>query len=206
VLVGHGLGGVFVHLYASQHPEQVHGLVLVDPWHEAQSTRRPEEIRAAIEQNERDRAAQFRLLATLMQVGMVRRAGEQNAPPLFTRYPPEVREALYALFLRPQAIDAALEERERAEESFAPLRESGPLGELPLRVITAGDRETPGLLAEQAALESLSLLALHGELAALSTRGQHIIAEESSHHIPLEQPEIVIQAILELIEGSRQSP
>ena len=39
VLVGHSLGGLFVRLYASQHPEEMAGLVLVDPSHEDQETR-----------------------------------------------------------------------------------------------------------------------------------------------------------------------
>ena len=34
VLVGHSLGGVYVRVFASQHPEDVAGLVLVDPTHE----------------------------------------------------------------------------------------------------------------------------------------------------------------------------
>jgi pimeloyl-ACP methyl ester carboxylesterase len=34
VLVGHSLGGVYVRVFASRHPEEVVGLVLVDPTHE----------------------------------------------------------------------------------------------------------------------------------------------------------------------------
>lgn len=34
VLVGHSLGGVYVRVFASRHPEDVAGLVLVDPTHE----------------------------------------------------------------------------------------------------------------------------------------------------------------------------
>jgi len=34
VLVGHSLGGVYVRVFASQHPEEVAALVLVDPTHE----------------------------------------------------------------------------------------------------------------------------------------------------------------------------
>ena len=34
VLVGHSLGGIYVRVFASQHPEEVAGLVLVDPTHE----------------------------------------------------------------------------------------------------------------------------------------------------------------------------
>lgn len=39
VLVGHSLGGIFVRQYASAHPDEVVGLVLVDPSHEDQEIR-----------------------------------------------------------------------------------------------------------------------------------------------------------------------
>ena len=39
VLVGHSLGGLYVQLYAYQHPDEVAGLVLVDPTHEEFSAR-----------------------------------------------------------------------------------------------------------------------------------------------------------------------
>jgi pimeloyl-ACP methyl ester carboxylesterase len=40
VLVGHSVGGLFVRLYASRHPDEVAGLVLVDASHEDQDVRR----------------------------------------------------------------------------------------------------------------------------------------------------------------------
>jgi pimeloyl-ACP methyl ester carboxylesterase len=40
VLVGHSIGGIFVRLYASQYPDEVSGLVLIDASHEAQTERR----------------------------------------------------------------------------------------------------------------------------------------------------------------------
>ena len=39
VLVGHSLGGLIVRLYAYQYPQDVAGLVLVDPMHEDQFDR-----------------------------------------------------------------------------------------------------------------------------------------------------------------------
>ena len=42
VLVGHSLGGLNVRLYAHEHPDQVAGLILVDPAHEEQLLRSPE--------------------------------------------------------------------------------------------------------------------------------------------------------------------
>jgi pimeloyl-ACP methyl ester carboxylesterase len=42
VLVGHSMGGLFARLYASQYPDEVAGLVLVDASHELQEERRQE--------------------------------------------------------------------------------------------------------------------------------------------------------------------
>ena len=39
VLVGHSMGGLFVRLYASAYPDEVAGLVLIDPSHEEQNAR-----------------------------------------------------------------------------------------------------------------------------------------------------------------------
>jgi pimeloyl-ACP methyl ester carboxylesterase len=41
-------------------------------------------------------------------------------------------------------------------------------------------------------------------LARLSTRGRHIVASNSGHWIPLEEPQIVIDAIAETLSQVRQ--
>jgi pimeloyl-ACP methyl ester carboxylesterase len=46
VLVGHSTGGLFARLYASQYPDQVAGLVLVDASHEEQDVRRQDMVAA----------------------------------------------------------------------------------------------------------------------------------------------------------------
>lgn len=42
------------------------------------------------------------------------------------------------------------------------------------------------------------------ELAAQSTRGQLIIAAHSGHNIQLEQPELVVEAIVEVVGAARR--
>jgi hypothetical protein len=42
---------------------------------------------------------------------------------------------------------------------------------------------------------------MQAELAALSTRGKHIIAEESGHYIQVTHPQLVIDAIREVVEA-----
>ena len=40
-------------------------------------------------------------------------------------------------------------------------------------------------------------------MAALSTRGRHIMASQSGHWIPLDQPQVVIDAISEVVAAAR---
>ncbi|WP_048863231.1 alpha/beta fold hydrolase, partial [Acidisphaera rubrifaciens] len=52
--VGHSIGGLFVRLYASRHPEQVAGMVLIDPYSERLSARMtPAQWRALVAFNRR---------------------------------------------------------------------------------------------------------------------------------------------------------
>jgi hypothetical protein len=44
---------------------------------------------------------------------------------------------------------------------------------------------------------------LQEELAGLSTRGERRVAEQSGHLIQIEQPEIVIEAIRDMVEAQR---
>ena len=77
----------------------------------------------------------------------------------------------------------------------------GPrLGELPLIVLTAGmsrDDQPPSLTERLDEVRT----AMHEELAALSFRGMRITAEDSGHGIPREQPEIVIDAIRQVVSA-----
>ncbi|MGW4795414.1 hypothetical protein ACWEPC_23670, partial [Nonomuraea sp. NPDC004297] len=70
-------------------------------------------------------------------------------------------------------------------------QESG-LPPVPIRVITAGRRPR----MPKAHLEHLN--ADHHALAGQSPYGRVMVAERAGHQIPLEQPEIIIQAVEEV--------
>ena len=44
----------------------------------------------------------------------------------------------------------------------------------------------------------------HAALAALSTRGTVVIAERSGHHVQLDQPELVAQAVTEVLTAVKR--
>ena len=158
VLVGHSLGDLYVQLYAYQHPQEVAGLVLVDPT--------PEEFSA--------------------------RLGELLAS-LGTPVP-----------ARPPGIPAPVEEA--SIEQMRAARAAGTLRPMPLVVLShgrAGDpaERPPGWpLAE----EERIFRQLHEELVRLVPNGRHVVAEGVGHDIHRERPELVVEAVRQVVAAVRE--
>jgi pimeloyl-ACP methyl ester carboxylesterase len=175
VLVGHSLGGIIVRQYAAAYPEEVAGLVLVDASHEQQNAR----FEAAL--SPEDWAAYQRYL-------------EQAMPN--------------------RADDPELEQIDFAA-SFTQLREAAaahPLPPLPLVVLTRGrpwgaegSPEAEAALPPDFPWDAFDTVwqELQDELAALTPGARHVIATKSGHYIQVEQPELVIEAIRQVVEGVR---
>ena len=110
-------------------------------------------------------------------------------------------EQAMALFMQgvrsnPEGVDL--------EASFAQVKQAGDLGDLPLTVITAGRPDLPPFInAEIRELLADSWLQSQRNLVSLSTAGIHIIAEESSHCVQCQQPNLVADAILREISRAR---
>ncbi|MFI9840700.1 alpha/beta fold hydrolase [Nonomuraea sp. NPDC051941] len=82
---------------------------------------------------------------------------------------------------------------QNAMREVAQARQESGLPPVPIRVITAGRRPR----MPKAHLEHLN--ADHRALADQSPHGQVMVAEHAGHQIPLEQPEIIIQAVEEVL-------
>ena len=166
VLAGHSNSGLFTQLYASTHPRQVAGLVLIDAVHRAYHQR------------------QLALLKPLL--------------------PPEVWEALRQeamtpphRLVDPEGVDIWTSER----QTRVALRRS-PLRPMPLVVLAHGRPEPapPGWPGEE--VEQL-WQQLQRELADLVPGGRLVIATQSGHDIQDEQPELVLDAIRDVVRAVR---
>jgi pimeloyl-ACP methyl ester carboxylesterase len=72
---------------------------------------------------------------------------------------------------------------ENAPSSAAMVEERArSLGDLPLVVLTASDPSAERLQDQR-------------EVLALGSRGRHVVAERSGHWIPLDEPELVVEAV-----------
>jgi pimeloyl-ACP methyl ester carboxylesterase len=158
VLVGHSIGGIFVRLYASQYPDDVAGMVLVDASHEDQVERRKE-------------FASPELLEAAAQVT------NSNA----------------------EGIDL--------DASFAQVKEArtaSPLQPMPLIVLSAGQTD-PATYPEGWPLEEETQLhdELQQDLASLVPGGRLIVAEQSTHYIHQTRPDLVLDAIRQVVDAVR---
>ncbi len=185
ILAGHSFGGHTVRLFAHQYPHEVTGIVLVDT--------RPEEL-ASLVTDPND--FQMSFWAFMARCGFFRLFGKAVlVPPLFLEKMPDYP---WPILFRPKFFETARDES--ALESDKQVQAAGNLGDLPLVVITHGDASMFASLPANEALQvEEDWQAAQKNLAGLSSNGQLIVADGSGHAIPIERPDVVIEAIKRLI-------
>jgi len=199
ILVGHSLGGVNMRLYASQYPEDVVGLVLVDSSHENQMT-------SELWRRTKMLSWLYQVLRVVSQVGVLRLIGEMNLLPILKgikqeiqKYPLEVQalfDAFKSFCYRPDYWATASSELANIKKSFEEVRSVTSLGSLPLIVLSQGSKDSKMSDERFQQWASLQL-----DLTKLSSNSQRVIAENSGHLVQLDQPELVISAVQRLIES-----
>jgi pimeloyl-ACP methyl ester carboxylesterase len=200
ILVGHSLGGANMRLYASQYPEDVVGLVLVDASHESYMT---SETWKGIKRQ----LWLYQVMSVASRVGVLRLIGELNLLPILEEIKQEIQKyplAVQALFdtyksycYRPHYWATLSSERANLEKSFEQLQAVTSLNNLPLVVLIQGAK-APEMSEER--FQRWQELQL--DLTKLSSNSQYIIAEKSGHLIPLDQPDLIVSAVRKLVESA----
>jgi len=201
VFVGHSLGGFNVRLFAYKYPSEIVGLVLVASGNENDNARMPPEFRKIEESNKQSN----RLNMTLTRFGVTRILGSVGLLSSFTGdllslYPPDVQSEIIALtFYRTQYWSTAYEEWSALDVDKAQVAATGSLGDLPLIVVSG----SPDLsrLPSSFPIEQIRQTTqdLQDELTGLSSQSTHIKCDTCDHYIPMTNPAIVIDAIIQEI-------
>lgn len=210
--VGHSFGGLVALIFAHRFRSETSALVLVDPAH-AEDWVKP----APKEQVQIDRGVRLcrygaitarlgfaRVVAALVGLGQLTlarglvkvatrgrlsRQDEAILAPIW-KLPPAVRPVLSQFWTKPHFFEALGSQIESICESAAQVLEATAdgFGDLPIITISSTN---PGEYR----------LRQQDRMAALSTRGSHVIASNSGHWVPLDEPQVVIDAVKGLLRS-----
>ena len=196
VLVGHSYGGFVMKLFWSRHPEEVAGVVLVDVPHPRKWVTPSASERRRIERGARiarvaGLLAHFGIPRLFFRLAGPRRLGSFSG--LLSKLPTPSRAAIRSFWVRPSTLRALSSLIEEAPRSAVLVeRASRDLEDRPLVVLTASG-PSPERIRDQE------------EEARRSRRSRHVIAERSGHWIPLDEPELVVEAIREVVTEARRT-
>lgn len=179
ILVGHSVGGLLTRLYAKQYPDDVAGMVLVDAT--------PEAYLFAPGMAQARNAIIAKIDAGLKDA--------QDSVPVVAM--PAGTSADIVIAFLPQVLHAVRQEYAAIDLAPTGLRRPGgygTLGDTPLAVIRRGKTANPPGDDDQRWRE------LQEAMAELSTRSFLVMAENSGHVVPYDEPQVVADAVRRILE------
>ena len=201
VMVGHSLGGAYILVYTRLYPEEVAGLVLVDPSHPDQVAR----FAAALGESDPPKfPLKIRLARALAWMGVARWVSDLETIPSAPAASRSTADAYIGI-----SVQALVREQRGFEGTLAEAGQTRQLGQRPLIVLTAARPDSPEDLKEigwtpaQSQRFAATLKDLHDDEASWSTGGRNELVPDSSHYIQFERPDIVISAIQKVISEVR---
>jgi pimeloyl-ACP methyl ester carboxylesterase len=224
VVVGHSNGGLRAALYAHTYPQEVAGVVLVDPTPRATDEERVAFLSPAEQ-------AEYLALVQAMQpapasggfdfFALMRKLRPFGVPRLLTNtllegsvYPylrPDEQPAFRFGMNQPARLATYAAEEEHREATVGQVRAIGSLGDVPLMVLASTKIATFYTDPIQANLsprlvELLQKTAWEAkvDMSRLSTNGTTTPVERSGHYIQFDRPDAVIAAVRQMIEAGRQ--
>jgi pimeloyl-ACP methyl ester carboxylesterase len=194
VLVGHSLGGHYVRAFAQAHPDEVVGMVLVDPSHERQAQAIP-----GYESDMAGGAMMMRVASATSRLGL-HRLYDPFATMISDLPEPQRSQALAAQ-VTPGYFRAYRTEMVAIDDIGATLAAGETdLGDLPLTVLIAAASPTE---AGQTAVNAA--VALRHELETLSTRTRTMVLDDAEHVTIVTEADharVVAEEILKVVAAS----
>jgi pimeloyl-ACP methyl ester carboxylesterase len=220
ILVGHSLGGFHAKLHAALYPNDVEGLVLVDPaedrwWDRTRAATRKkygarlaarselldESFFARLEARYRDCVTAARTADLDPKSTAYRRCSDPPRPQLGAEIATErARLQVKATYQEAQASEIAnsVYAGKGGDEAYSDLFKPGAVGSKPVIVLTHGRYDANDPVDSLGQFQSL---ALHRQTAALSSKGVQRVVPDTGHYIELDAPDAVISAIEEVLSA-----
>jgi pimeloyl-ACP methyl ester carboxylesterase len=224
VYVGHSAAGLYGTLLVATHPEDVAGVVLVDP----AFAHSDERMTAAFQPADRTKLANayagilgfIRGCVELARSGALAHPATPDASACVDTkgYRDDIddtlRHELARQYAQPRLLAAALSEYSSiwpgadmtsVDDHQLDAAHLG-FGDRPLVVLIhdgTGDPPPPGFTpAQRSSMEAVRVASL-AALARTSTHGTHIVVQKAGHHIQFDQPDAVIAAVRRVVDDVR---
>jgi pimeloyl-ACP methyl ester carboxylesterase len=198
LLVGHSLGGLFVQMYAKRYPKEIAGLVLVDAVHQAQSMLMKEDVRRKYEGDLRTLTS----FSSVISPSGLLRLSNQPETIIANKLPVEYQNMTRAMGFQTKAYRGLADEMASFEASQLEVQRAGSLPNVPITVLssTATRDFPPGFSGEY--IKGL-WDQLQQDLPGQGLKAIHVKAKKSGHYIHLDQPELVVEAVLNMLKNIR---
>jgi pimeloyl-ACP methyl ester carboxylesterase len=214
IVVGHSMGGMIAREFAAMFPADVAGIVMVDSagddalmfingklqkLRDLSKGRPIPAPRTSVTPADGLSPEYIAGMKKFVQDNDIR--PELDAP--FRKLPPEIQKwQLWALgqITHFAALDNPFNPEETQELYEARTKAPFPLGDLPLIVLRRNTYDYPKKIAEMMEKQHKDL---QDELAHLSRQGELVVVPETGHHIHLEAPQAVIDAIQKVIAKAK---
>jgi pimeloyl-ACP methyl ester carboxylesterase len=216
VLVGHSLGSFETLMFAFRHPHDIAGIVLVDPAGPFQDERLKRAAPATYAAIDAFQTGEIENLRQCIREGKKQptsdtaRAGNDCVMTPEKEYPSDLNQALIRIdsnVAGKKDLLSLLANMVSGLDSRELQQAWHPLGATPLIVLTAG--EPPPIPLTDAAKAQMPALhaewsKMHDEMARLSTQGINRLVPDATHYIHQDRPQVVIDAINEVIGAARK--
>jgi pimeloyl-ACP methyl ester carboxylesterase len=179
VLVGFSVGGLWERIYAAEYPDNILGMVIVDHAFQGGAPPHPASSSGSL----RGYSPPALISQAPIEIGF-----EDNEN--FGKLPQRDRELhTWALAQHPILVDYQM-----VADCFSTIERTTagreyPLGKMHLVVIS-----TPN--------EARGYAELQARLLTLSHNSEHVIAWKSTHMVPIDEPEVITEAIHEVVDGA----
>jgi pimeloyl-ACP methyl ester carboxylesterase len=198
LLVGHSLGGMLVRAFTQHFPEEVVGLVLIDP--------ATESFPPPNEGNERNEAVMQAMLEELRRNPDIVR---EWYPTLFAEWeklPQEVRDPLIARHLDPDRVTVGFREMQLGQRLQEEVANGPALPNMPIIVLTGMQIDSlPGSSDEEMHAINQIKLAAHAAFVNSVPQGEHRVLQDAGHLFYTQRPDVVVAAVSDILDRVARS-
>lgn len=194
IMAGHSLGGLYARLFAQTYREEVVGLVLIDSRTEDYMK---ETATIYAQENHQEMPSAF-FLGLLKNSGVLRLFQDSLLEGMVVK---EKRSQFINVIAKPSYFDA-VEEEAKLIDSVEDAVRGQKLGSIPVRVIPRGIPISYASLGfSEAAATRLEEIWQTGQrrLLNISSNSKLIVAEKSGHMVIDDEPQLVVEAIREVL-------